>query len=168
MSEVFCGAEPCPVILNSTCVFYRGQDLLYIGINTNDNLQIVIEKINQTLQNSGVGYAFNNGVVQTSPFDPVQLGGSLIQNTTIGGSYTLTFVGNVEADKHITTIGAGSNTATLGNTSIVDTVLRGRINIQQYATGSRPAYVKGALIYDSTLSKLVVGGASGWEVVTSS
>jgi len=66
-----------------------------------------------------------------------------------------------------TAIGAGSNTATLGNTSIVDTILRGRVNIQQYATGSRPAYVKGALIYDSTLSKLVVGGASDWEVVTS-
>jgi hypothetical protein len=63
--------------------------------------------------------------------------------------------------------GAGSNTATLGNTSIVDTFLKGRINVQQYATGSRPTYVKGALIYDSTLSKLVVGGASGWEVVTS-
>lgn len=64
-------------------------------------------------------------------------------------------------------IGAGSNTATLGNTSIVDTILRGRINIQQYATGSRPTYVKGALIYDSTLGKLVVGGNLGWEVVTS-
>ena len=64
-------------------------------------------------------------------------------------------------------IGAGNNTATIGNTSIVDTILRGRINLQQYATGSRPTYVKGALIYDSTLSKLVVGGASDWEVVTS-
>jgi hypothetical protein len=64
-------------------------------------------------------------------------------------------------------IGAGSNTATLGNTSIVDTILRGRVNIQQYATGSRPTYVKGALIYDSTLGKLVVGGNAGWEVVTS-
>jgi hypothetical protein len=64
-------------------------------------------------------------------------------------------------------IGAGTNTATLGNTSIVDTILRGRVNIQQYATGSRPAYVKGALIYDSTLGKLVVGGNLGWEVVTS-
>lgn len=64
-------------------------------------------------------------------------------------------------------IGLGSNTATIGNTSIVDTILRGRINIQQYATGSRPTYVKGALIYDSTLGKLVVGGNAGWEVVTS-
>jgi hypothetical protein len=65
------------------------------------------------------------------------------------------------------TTGAGSNTATLGNTSIVDTILRGRVNIQQYATASRPTYVKGALIYDSSLGKLVIGGATGWEVVTS-
>lgn len=108
MAEVYCGAEPCPVILNSTCVFYRGQDLLYIGVNTNDNLQIVIEKINQAFQNAGVGYAFNNGLVQPTPFDPVQLGGSLIQNTTIGGAYTLTFVGNVQAAKHITTGGTAS------------------------------------------------------------
>jgi hypothetical protein len=65
------------------------------------------------------------------------------------------------------TTGNGSNTVTLGNTSIVDTVLRGRVNLTQYATGSRPTYVKGALIYDSTLGKLLVGGNSGWEVVTS-
>jgi len=64
-------------------------------------------------------------------------------------------------------VGAGSNTATIGNTSITDTILRARVNIQQYATGSRPAYVKGALIYDSTLGKLVIGGNAGWEVVTS-
>jgi hypothetical protein len=108
MSEIVCGADPCPVILNSTCVFYRGQDLLYIGVNTNDPLQTVIEKINQAFQNSGLGYAFNNGLVQTTPFDPVQLGGSLIQNTTIGGSFTLTFVGNVQAARHITTGGTSS------------------------------------------------------------
>lgn len=108
MADVYCGAEPCPLILNATCVFYRGQDLLYLGVNTNDNLQIVIEKINQAFQNSGIGYAFNNGVVQTAPNQPVQLGGALIQNTTIGGNYTLTFVGNVQAAKHITTGGTAS------------------------------------------------------------
>ena len=108
MADVYCGAEPCPLILNATCVFYRGQDLLYLGVNTNDNLQIVIEKINQAFQNTGIGYAFNNGVVQTAPNQPVQLGGSLIQNTTIGGNFTLTFVGNVQAARHITTGGTAS------------------------------------------------------------
>ena len=43
--NVTCSAEACPVILNSSCVFYAGANLVYTGINTNDNLQTVIEKI---------------------------------------------------------------------------------------------------------------------------
>ena len=106
--SVICGAEPCPLLLSSSCVFYEGEDLLYIGVQTNDNLQLVIQKINQAFINSGIGYIFNNGIVQTSLSSPVQLGGSLIQNTTIGGNFTLTFAGNVQAAKHITTGGTSS------------------------------------------------------------
>lgn len=39
--------------------------------------------------------------------------------------------------------------------------------IPQYTTAGRPPYKKGLLIYDTTLGKLVVGGATAWEVVTS-
>ena len=39
--------------------------------------------------------------------------------------------------------------------------------IPQYTTANRPTYQAGLVIYDTTLSKLVVGGAAGWEVVTS-
>jgi len=45
--------------------------------------------------------------------------------------------------------------------------LRGRVRIPQYTTATRPAYVIGAVIFDTTLNKLVVGGATGWEVITS-
>jgi hypothetical protein len=38
---------------------------------------------------------------------------------------------------------------------------------QQHATSGAPAYVKGALYFDTTLNKLRVGGAAGWETVTS-
>ena len=106
--SAICGASPCPLLLSSSCVFYEGEDLLYIGVQTNDNLQLVIQKINQAFINSGIGYIFNNGLVQTSLSAPVQLGGSLIQNTTIGGNFTLTFAGNVQAAKHITTGGTSS------------------------------------------------------------
>lgn len=34
-------------------------------------------------------------------------------------------------------------------------------------TANAPAYVKGGLYFDLTLNKLRVGGASGWETVTS-
>ena len=35
-------------------------------------------------------------------------------------------------------------------------------------TGAAPPYVKGALYFDTTLNKLMVGGATAWETVTSS
>lgn len=34
-------------------------------------------------------------------------------------------------------------------------------------TANAPTYVKGGLYFDTTLNKLRVGGASGWETVTS-
>lgn len=48
--NVTCSATPCPVILNSTCVFYEGANLIFTGINTNDNLQTVLQKLNDTIQ----------------------------------------------------------------------------------------------------------------------
>jgi hypothetical protein len=104
----YCSPNPCPVLLSSTCVFYTGEDLLYIGVNTNDNLQVVIQKINQAFTNSGIGYIFTNGIIQPTISSPVQLGGALIQNTTIGGNFTLEFTGNLKAAKHITTGGTAS------------------------------------------------------------
>lgn len=108
MAEVYCGSEPCPLFLNSTCVFYTGESLLYIGVQNNDTLEAIIVKINQAFQNAGVGYAFTNGLIQPTPFQPVQLGGALTQNTTIGGNFTLAFTGNVQAARHITTGGSSS------------------------------------------------------------
>lgn len=43
-----------------------------------------------------------------------------------------------------------------------------RLFPQQAATASAPTYVKGAIYFDTTLNKLRVGGATGWETVTSS
>lgn len=37
----------------------------------------------------------------------------------------------------------------------------------QASTGSEPAYVEGAVYYNTTLKKLRVGGAAAWETVTS-
>ncbi len=82
-------------------MFYTGESLLYIGVQNNDTLETIIVKINQAFQNAGVGYAFTNGLIQPTPFQPVQLGGALIQNTTIGGNFTLSFSGNVQAAKRL-------------------------------------------------------------------
>ena len=105
-----CTAEPCPIILNSTCVFYTGANLVYTGILTNDNLQIALTKIDKKFKDAGLGYVFNNGLIQVSPGDPVQLGGSLIQDTSISSNgYRLTLTGDIEAASFITTGGTSSD-----------------------------------------------------------
>ena len=104
-----CSAEPCPVILNSTCVFYTGVNLVYTGVLTNDNLQTVIQKIDNKFRNASVGYIFNNGIIQPASGGPVQLGGSLLQDTTITSSgFTLTITETINAGKFATIEGTSS------------------------------------------------------------
>ena len=43
----------------------------------------------------------------------------------------------------------------------------GTISPRQSPTASAPAYIKGAMYFDTTLNKLRIGGATGWETVTS-
>jgi hypothetical protein len=66
-------------------------------------------------------------------------------------------------------IGAGSNTATLGNTSITKTVLRGNVEtngllkLGQFTTATEPAYFKGASFFNTTLNKSKIGGETIYE-----
>jgi hypothetical protein len=107
--NIACSAEPCPVILNSTCVFYQGGNLIYTGINTNDSIQTALQKIDAKFQDAGLGYVFQNGVIQSSPGGPVKLGGSLTQNTIINsGGFTFKFTGTLESQAFITTGGTSS------------------------------------------------------------
>ena len=52
--NVTCSAQTCPVILDSTCVFYEGPNLICSGVNTNDNLETIIEKLNDAICGSGL------------------------------------------------------------------------------------------------------------------
>lgn len=47
-------------------------------------------------------------------------------------------------------------------------LVSGFLRLAQYTTATRPAYSSGTQFYDATLNKMVIGGISGWEVVTSS
>jgi len=106
--DILCTADLCPVILNSTCVFYEGNTLLYTGITTNDSVQTALQKIDAKFGDAMVGYTFTNGVFQSVAGAPVGLGGNLTANISIGGNFTLTFVGNVKAAKLVTTGGTAS------------------------------------------------------------
>ena len=56
-------------------------------------------------------------------------------------------------------IGATGGTST--------TTVNGYFKPQQATTAGAPAYVKGAIYFDTTLNKLRVGGATAWETITS-
>ena len=101
-----CSAPACPIILDSTCVFYSGANLVYTGVNTNDNLQIVLEKIDAKFRDAGLGYVFTNGMVQSAPGQPVKLGGLLVENTSINSQgFTFGLSGTIGASAFITTGG---------------------------------------------------------------
>jgi hypothetical protein len=67
------------------------------------------------------------------------------------------------------TFHAGSSTALM----TLDSASGGSLTLAiiflpvQAPTASAPSYVKGAIYFDTTLNKLRVGGASGWETITS-
>ena len=62
---------------------------------------------------------------------------------------------------------AGSVLMTSGLSVTGNISATGTITPQQATTAGAPAYVKGAIYFDTTLNKLRVGGATAWETITS-
>ena len=63
-----------------------------------------------------------------------------------------------------------SGSVSIGNTTdkgAASLNVSGLIYPQQATTAGAPAYVKGAIYFDTTLNKLRVGGATAWETITS-
>lgn len=186
MSNTVVGASTMPngnaaatgnTAVGSNTLFSMGSSAAYsnntaIGAN-------VLSNSAQGTGNTGVGA----GALQRLQFtnNNVAIGVSAGTFTNAGGFNTgptdCIFIGNSTkslANNNINQIvigggadGNGSNTVTIGNAQATDTFLRGRVRIQNYTTATRPAYIKGAIIFDSTLNKLLVGGATTWEVITS-
>ena len=59
--NVTCSATPCPILLDSTCVFYEGANLVYTGINTNDSVQTALQKIDAAIGSGGGGGTGTSG-----------------------------------------------------------------------------------------------------------
>ena len=83
----------------------------------------------------------------------VQLGAS------DGGKMVIQKIGNVG----ISTGSPSEKLDVIGNIKLSGIHILG-----QYTTATRPAYVKGSQFFDTTINKMVIGGATAWEEVTSS
>jgi len=99
-------------------------------------------------------------------------GGSIVperMRISSGGTVSIysSTAGSASAGALVVTGGlsAGNN----GNASYFGgaATFAGTISPQQATTAAAPAYVKGAIYFDTTLNKLRVGGATAWETITS-
>lgn len=98
---------------------------------------------------------------------PLLLGTSPNQVPTNADLGTMAF-----QDQAAVKITGGDINASLGGTtpapaSVTSLTATGLVKPQQATTAGAPAYVKGAMYFDTTLNKLRVGGATAWETVTS-
>ena len=87
----------------------------------------------------------------------------------IGYSGTTLVLSSPFSSKTIFTGDRDSGLLTVGNGLAVTGNISssGTITPQQATTAGAPAYVKGAIYFDTTLNKLRVGGATAWETITS-
>jgi hypothetical protein len=114
--SIICNTNPCPVILNATCVFYEGANLIYTGINTNDNLQTALQKIDQAIsqfESSGGTYVVTS---TTLTINGVTYDLSASRTWNVGTITTLN--GLSGAIQYLTTGTAGTN---FNISSVLDT-----------------------------------------------
>jgi len=163
-SNALSNVGPIIAVSNNIAI---GNLALNVGSQMTNNVAIgtgALRRIAFSTHSNNVAVGFSSGELTNTgglanAINQCTLIGS--QTTTLNASDTNSIVIGFQGR------GNGSNTVTLGNTSITDTFLRGRVRIPQYTTATRPVYTKGAVIFDTTLNKLVVGGATAWEVITS-
>jgi hypothetical protein len=121
-----CGNDPCNPNSRISCdgVVYAGPNLPCTGIEACDTLCAALQKIDDSICNSpGFTVTADNGLTKT--LNNIQLGGSLIQNTTIGTSSinTLSITGLVidpEPDYILTETSLGVVRRTLASAIVSD------------------------------------------------
>ena len=82
-----CTTDKCPQILDSSCVFYEGPTLLFSGINTNDSVEVVIQKLNLKLESiPGINLDnyYNKQEINNIIKEYIPLSGTLLNYPVIG------------------------------------------------------------------------------------
>lgn len=91
--NVLCQNDECFVILNSKCVFYEGEVLSESGINTNDSIQVAIQKLNDAIGDGGgtsIQFQYNTVNLGNNQADTVNFTGSGVSASRIGDTVTVT------------------------------------------------------------------------------
>ena len=140
-----------------------------VGTTTDDGVNAL--QVNGSVQASGTvtssilaatksGPALLYVTDTTSPASQLLISSASGVNTRIGTTTTHNIDFFINSATKMTLSSTGL--AVTGNISS-----SGTITPQQATTAGAPAYVKGAIYFDTTLNKLRVGGATAWETITS-
>ena len=92
-----CTTDKCPQILDSSCVFYEGTSLIFSGINTNDSVEVVIQKLNLKLESIPT-FNLNNYYTKTE-IDALINNIDLSNYYTKSETYSQTQIDNLLSDK---------------------------------------------------------------------
>jgi hypothetical protein len=136
------------------------------GTKVNINSTDTVPATSGSTQNGGLrvaskntgtgGYVLDIGVSDTNAYAWLQMSNSAILNGAYAHEIALNPLGG--------NVLIGTTTNRSGTNSLV---MGGLIFPQQATTAAAPAYVQGAIYFDTTLNKLRVGGATAWETITS-
>jgi len=103
--------------------------------------------------NTGVGFSSGSAISTGSQ--------NVILGSYTGGTFPISATGS----NYIVLSDGGGTVRQYFNGA--NAFFSGTISPVQAATISAPAYVKGAMYFDTTLNKLRIGGATAWETITS-
>lgn len=103
-----------------------------------------------TILRGGDGSSGSSGAANGGP---VHIAGGLAYGSGVNGNVNLAYTGS-----------AARGAVKCWGTLTMDALLLPK----PCTTATRPSWVNGATIFDTDLDKLLIGGVSGWEVVTSS
>jgi len=153
---------------------------IVIGSNAKNALNAVYNTV--VIGDSAVGHIDNTVTIGNSEMINTYINGlgfsfgsELPTSGTLNGSLDLLTTSNVNLTKTIN-IGTGTSSSSsainIGASNYTTTVngaltVNGLFKPKQATTAGAPAYVKGAIYFDTTLNKLRVGGATAWETITS-
>jgi len=163
-------------ILDGTSMLGGSADGIYVTSLSNPNNSHVCASSEGLLN---IGCASDNTKVNKSGDTMTGMlnasGGLTAPNFTIGAAIPITFgvvagtmarAGDIVISRSATDrllIGSG----TFGSSSYVVVGAENLLYPVQKPTASAPTYHIGAMYFDTTLNKLRIGGATGWETVTS-
>ena len=148
---------------------YDGTSLLVNSASVDANWKIQSNASSTGVTGIGVNNNGGYGVYLTYDNTARYGGGAAIRNIS---NSPLFFETNNAIRMMVSATGGVSigNTTDAGDTNLSVTgsiTTTGLLKPQQATTAAAPAYVKGAIYFDTTLNKLRVGGATAWETITS-